>query len=170
MTGLQPVCAVKRAHQRIAVVLADAVVGEFTLVEDFVQFRMIPDHDRRKARQIERTDPLVGMRPTRRVGKTRAVEPKLAGTLGHHCGEILFGSAQCLGDHDAGVIPGLDNDTAQKIVDTRPAVQVQEHRRRTRRRTAAPPGLFRYRQFIVQRQPPFINGFERHQDGHQLAH
>lgn len=51
------------------------------------------------------------------------------GAFVHLARKILLGARQALGDHDAGVVAGQDDDTLDQVFDRRAVRLVQEHGR-----------------------------------------
>jgi hypothetical protein len=85
--------------------------------------------------------------------------------LVHKLGKGLLGAGQAFGEHDAGIVAGLDDDTAQQVLDADFRADLDEHLR-----AAHTPGLLADGQLVLERQPPILQGLEDQVDGHDLAH
>lgn len=168
--GLQTVGTGKHAKQRIAVELADPVVGELAFGPDAVEVGMVPDQDAGDAGQVFGADHMVRVGPAGRVGEMGILEPQLPCPFRHHVCKRRLAAADRLGQHDTGVIARLHDHAAQQVLDPRPAVDLKEHGRRARRRATTAPRLFRHRQLVVQGKRSVLDRFQRHQHRHHLGH
>ena len=155
--------------QRIAVLLADLVPGEFALAEPFVVIGIIENDVARQLAQFARRDPHLRIGQTIDVGEVRLGQSDLAGAVVHHPHELGFVAGDAFGERNAAVIGRLDHDALQQVLDLHPAVQRRVHGRAVRRRTALAPGVDADDVFVVEADVAKLELVEHHIDGHQLG-
>ncbi len=84
------------------------------------------------------------MRPAGGVAEGGIAQPDSAGGLVQHLGEAFLAARDRLGQHDAGVVAGLDDDAARQILHRDAAAEFEEHARSAhadrRVRSPAVPG------------------------------
>ena len=165
MPGLESVGAEAPVEQRVAVALADVVVGKALLGEVAVVLRKVRDQPQRQPGEVARRHQVVRLGPAAGVGEHAVGEAELAAATGHLVGEGALGSRQGFGDDDAGVVAGLDDDAADEVFDRDPRVDADEHLR-----AAHPPRFFAHRKGVGQLQPAVGQTLEQHVQRHQLAH
>ena len=97
------------------------------------------------------------------------VKPELPRALRHHLCERRLVSGNPLGQHDAGIVGGLNDDAMEQVVDRHLVVDRDEHARRVR---WAPPrrhALTLTMNSSVRLEPPCRNLIENHLGRHQLG-
>ena len=143
VAGLQPVGANISVEQRIAVSLIDVVEGVILLSEVMVILREIRNRTQRQRRQIAGGHVVVGIRQSVDIGKMAAGETDFLGLGVHQIDESGLAAGQPLGQHDAGVVAGLDDHAAHQIVDLDARADRHEHLR-----PAGAPGVLADRQLV----------------------
>ena len=129
VAGLQAVDAEAELKQRVAVVLPDAVPSVFGLAEIVVLVREVVDQVTGEGDEVVRAHHLAGIGQARGVGEVRDGHAELAGPLGHLLGEGGLAAGEAFGDHDAGVVAGLDDDPLDEIADADLGARLDEHPR-----------------------------------------
>ncbi|MNO73923.1 hypothetical protein D3C76_649010 [compost metagenome] len=84
------------------------------------------------------------VRQTRGIHEMAVGHAQVFGRLVHQVGECIFAAGNMLGDRDAGVVAGLDDDAVQQIVEADLGADLDEHAR-----TTGTPGVFADRYRIV---------------------
>jgi hypothetical protein len=165
MAGLHPVGANGLVEQRVAVALLDAAIGVFALGIDAVALREVGDHVPGQPGQVAHRHVVVGMRPAGDVGEAAVGQAQRLGTLVHQLDEGLLRAGDALGQHEAGVVAGLDDDAPDQVLDLHPRVDLHEHLG-----AAHLPGVAADRQLVGQRQLARLDLLEHDVHRHDLAH
>jgi hypothetical protein len=84
--------------------------------------------------------------------------------LRHHVRECLFAAGDALRQHDAGIVAGLDDYAAQKVLDLHAVADMHEHLR-----ALHAPGPFADRQRILELELAMLQFFKHQIERHQLA-
>ena len=92
-------------------------------------------------------------------------EPDFLGLLVHLLDKGRLAAGQAFGQHDAGVVAGLDDHAADQIGNLDAAAERHEHFR-----PAGAPGPFADRQFVIELGAALLQIVEDHIGRHQLRH
>ena len=123
----------------------------------------------REDAQFARGDVRAGIGQAVGIGEHRFGEADFARALSHLIGEIGFIAGQPFGQHDAGIVAGLDDHAVQQIVDGNLAVDRREHGGAVRGRAALAPGILAHGVFVGELDAAFFKLVEHVFGGHQLG-
>ena len=165
MAGFEAVDSRGPAEQWIAVVLGNVAIPERLLGEQRIVLREGLDDMPRQRRDVAHRHQMLGIGPAGRILERAVLQADLARPLGHQLGKRFLGAGQALGEHDAGVVAGLHDDSAQQVFDRDSGVDQDEHLR-----PAHAPCLGAHRQRVGELEPPGGKLFEHDVERHQLAH
>ena len=127
MAGFETVNRSVEEECRIAVVLGDAVPGEFFFAEVVIVLGKIHDEMAGKTREVVRGHHLVRIGPAGGIGEGRIGEAEFLAATGHGSGEFRFGTVEGFGNRDAGVIAGLDDDALNEDLDGDRGAELRKH-------------------------------------------
>src|SRR5471032_1008044 len=123
----------------------------------------------REDAQLARCHLRVGIGQAIGITEHRFGEADLARALSHLIGEISFIAGNPFGQHDAGIVAGLDDHAVQQVVDGNLAVDRREHGGAVRGRAALAPGILADGVFVGELDAAFLDFVEHVFGGHQLG-
>ena len=104
-----------------------------------------------------------------RIGEGRMLQANFAGALGQHLAEGGFVAGQPLGDGDAGIVGGIDDDAVNKVIQAHLAMDGREHGRAVRRRPTLAPGVLADGELLVELELALLELIEDEFQRHQLG-
>ena len=104
-----------------------------------------------------------------RIAECRFGQADLARPRGQFFGEFQFVAGDPFGQHDAGIVGGLNDDAVQQIVHADLAVEHGKHGGAVRRRAALAPGIFAHPVFVGEVDAALLELVEDVFGGHQLG-
>ncbi len=155
--GLHAVGADIHGEQRVAILLADLVEGEFLLGVPFIEFRIGHDDMARQPGEFARRHALFRIRQSGRIGEIRLCQPELARAAVHQPREIFLVAGDAFGERDAAVIGGLNDRALQQVGDFDATVNRREHGRAAGRRPALAPGALADDELLVELDVAFLD-------------
>ncbi len=165
VAGFQSIGAEILIEERIAVPLRDLVEGEFLLAIDLVELRKVLDRAHRHRREIMRRHPVIRVRQPIDIGEMAVLEPDFFRLAVHLLDKRALAAGQALGQHDAGVIAGLDDHSAYQVGNFHALAERDEHFR-----AAGAPCLFADRQLVIELRAALFQVVEDNICRHQLRH
>ncbi len=123
----------------------------------------------REHRQLACRHLLVRIGQPVRIGEYGFGKADLARALGQLDAEIGFIAGDPFGQHDAGIVAGLDDHAVQQVVDGNLAVDRREHGGAVRGRAALAPGILAHDVFVGELDAAFFKFVEHVFGGHQLG-
>ena len=164
MAGLEPVGGAL-LHQGVAILLFDVVVFECFFRVVLVVFGEVADQPPGHDGDVARAHLVARVGPAGGVEEFGVLQAKLMRLLVHQLDELLLGTGDSLGQHDAGVVAGIHDHAANQVLHLHRGVDPHEHLG-----AAHAPGLLADRQFLVELQAAGLEHAVDDVGGHQLGH
>ena len=114
-------------HERIAVVLDDTVIGKRLFRIVVIVLGKILDDPFCKRGDVAHRHVVRRIGPSRAVAEHAVLHAERLGLRVHHFDELLLRSGNPLGQHDAGIVAGLDDHAADQHFDRDLRAQFHEH-------------------------------------------
>ncbi len=157
-------------QQTVAVLLSDPVPGKALFTVHMVKLRLAVDDGPGEDGQIvgrtvlaRRIQPVDGF-------KVRVAQVQLLHIVIHHLHKLRLAARHVIGQRHAGVVPGINNQTAAQIAYGDTIALFQEHERRSvKNRVPFGPRITPDGDNVVRRDTMAVNGPVHHIARHQLG-